>query len=76
MNRTAYVTGLTIGAVLFFGPVIRRQNIIWRVACASLGGFAYYAHLQASSESIYDAAVNDVYKKYCIENGMNYHMFD
>ena len=76
MNRTACVTGTVIATLLFFGPVVRRQNIIWRVACSTLGGFAYYKHLQASSESIFDTAVNDVYKKYCIENGLNYHIYD
>lgn len=76
MNRIAYATGATIGTLLFFGPVVRKQNIIWRVACASLGGFAFYKHLRVTSESIFDAAVYDVYKRYLIENGMNYHIFD
>lgn len=76
MNRTAYATGVTVATLLFLGPVIRKQNMLWRAACATFGGFVYYKHLHASAESIFDAAVQDVYKKYIIENGLNYHMFD
>ena len=76
MNRVAYTTGAVVGALLFFGPVIRKQNILWRAACATFGGVVYYKHMNASAESIYDSVLNDAYKRYCIENGLNYHMFD
>lgn len=76
MNRVGYVTGVTISTLLFFGPVVRKQNIIGRVLVAGLGGFAFYKHMRNSSDSIYDTAVIDVYKRYCIENGLNYHMYD
>ena len=76
MNRVAYVTGVTIATIFLFGPVIRKQNIILRVAYAGLGGFAFYKHMKNSSDSIFDTAVTDVYKRYCIENGLNYRMYD
>ena len=76
MNRVAYTTGGTIALLMFFGPVIRKQNILWRVASAGLIGFGFYKHLQNSSESIFETAVHDLYKQYCMENGLNYHMYD
>ena len=75
-KRVCNAVGMGVSAIMFFTPLLKRQNYLMRLALAGGIGYAFYSHLRAVGEDMHEVAVDNWYKNYIIENGFNYKVYD